>query len=86
MVTYAGLRDASILVPHHNSKRGNPIVFAARHIPSVVSGGVNIGCRHLIETHGDEVCRAEFDSDVFTVDCDTAEDYRRILERLESAS
>ncbi len=52
----------------HGGKRGNPILFAARHIPAVVGGGINIGCRRLIETHGDDVCRVEFNSDVFTFD------------------
>ncbi len=83
---YGGMEGASILVPHHEGKRGNPILFAARHIPSVAGGGINIGCRHLIETHGDDVCRVEFGSDVFTLDCDTPQDYRRLLDRLAAAA
>ncbi len=83
---YGDMEDTSILVPHHEGKRGNPILFAARHIPAVMGGGINIGCRHLVETHGDDVCRAEFGSDVFTLDCDTPQDYHRLLDRLETAA
>ena len=85
VAAYGGIEAASILVPHVRGKRGNPVLFAARHIPAVLSGGVNIGCRHLIETHGDDVARVEFESDVYTVDCDTPDDYRRLLDRLETA-
>ncbi len=81
---YRGIDRGSILVPHHGGKRGNPILFAARHIPEVVSGGLNVGCRRLIETHGDDVAKIEFDRDVFTLDCDTPEDYSRMVERLKS--
>jgi len=78
---YATVERESILVPHHAGKRGNPILFAARHIPAVVTGGLNVGCRHLIETHADQVARLEFASDVYTFDCDTPDDYARLLAR-----
>ena len=82
---YANLDAPSILVPHHRGKRGNPVIFAARHIPAVVSGGLNVGCRRLIETHSEEVARHEFDSNVYTLDCDTPEDYQRLVARYERA-
>lgn len=83
---YQTMERHSILSPHHQGKRGNPVVFAARHIPSIASGGFNVGCRRLIETHAEEVCCAELGSDVFTTDCDTPEDYRRLKERLEASA
>jgi molybdenum cofactor cytidylyltransferase len=73
----------SIVVPFHRGNRGNPILFAAHHVPEVVGGGLNIGCRHLIEANGDRVARVEFASDAYTVDCDTPADYTAILARLE---
>jgi molybdenum cofactor cytidylyltransferase len=82
---YRRVDGPSIVVPHHKGRRGNPVIFAARHIPEVLSGSVNVGCRHLIETRGDEVARPEMESDVFTLDCDTPEDFERLLRRLETA-
>jgi molybdenum cofactor cytidylyltransferase len=73
--------DGSILVPFHHGQRGNPILFAAFHIPQVTAGGMNIGCRHLIETHAQEVAQVEFESEAFTFDCDTPSDYAALLAR-----
>ena len=82
VAAYGKLDGPSILVPHHHGQRGNPVVFAARHVPAVLSGSVNVGCRRLIETHGDEVARVEMESDAFTVDCDTPEDFENLRRRL----
>jgi molybdenum cofactor cytidylyltransferase len=76
--------DDVILVPQHAGRRGNPIVFGVRYVPEVVSGVVNVGCRRLIETHPDNLARVEFDSDVYTTDCDTPEDYRQLLARMQA--
>lgn len=81
---FQALEGASILVPCHGGQRGNPVVVDARHIPAMVGGGVNLGCRRLIETHPDKVRRLEMDSDVYTFDCDTPDDYRRLRQRLEA--
>ena len=85
IAAYEGLVEHSILVPHHQGERGNPVVFAARHIPDVVSGGINVGCRRLIETDGDAVARPEFVTEAYTTDCDTPEDYHRLLARFDGA-
>ena len=82
---YAALDGASILVPYHNSRRGNPVIVGTQNIPEMVGRGVNIGCRHLIDTHVDRVWRSDMSSDVYTFDCDTPEDYRRLLRRIERA-
>ncbi len=82
---YMRLERESILVPFHAGKRGNPILFAARHIPAVIGGGLNIVCCKLTETHAEEVGKIEFESDVFVLDCDTPADYDRLLERMEQS-
>jgi len=83
IAAYRSIERGSILVPHFQGKRGNPILFAARHIPSVLGGGINVGCRRLVETHADEVAKVEFDRDVFTIDCDTPSDLAYLRERLK---
>ncbi|HYA81432.1 MAG TPA: hypothetical protein VED87_10915, partial [Methylocystis sp.] len=65
---------------------GNPVVFAARHIPSIAAGEIRAGCRKLIETRPDEVAAEEFGSDVYTIDCDTREDYERLQARVALTS
>ncbi len=76
--------ERSILVPFHKGQRGNPVLFAASHIPDVAGGGLNIGCRRLIETKTDEVAQIEFETDAFTFDCDTPADYAALIARIAS--
>lgn len=80
---YLRLENASILVPYHEGRRGNPVMFAARHIPAVLTGTVNVGCRRLIETHADDVARVEMAGDAYVIDCDTPEDFERLVQRFE---
>jgi molybdenum cofactor cytidylyltransferase len=79
LVTAYATCGRSILIPFHNAQRGNPVIFATHFIPQVVSGGVNMGCRRLIETNGADVAQVEFPSDSFITDCDTPADYAAII-------
>jgi len=72
----------SILVPRRGDERGNPVLFGAHHIPAIIAGERNLGCRRLIADHPDEVFAYAPAHDRFFVDLDTPEDYERLLERL----
>ncbi|MBW4022353.1 MAG: nucleotidyltransferase family protein [Proteobacteria bacterium] len=77
--TFATLADGrSILVPTSGGARGNPVLFAARHIPEIRSGDLKVGCRRLIETYPDRVALIEMADDAFIRDCDTPEDYAAV--------
>ncbi len=71
----------SILVPMRNGQRGNPVLFAARHIPEITAGLLNVGCRRLIDSHPELVARIEMDDDAFVQDCDTPADYAALQAR-----
>lgn len=79
---WAARARGSILVPRRADARGNPVVFAARHIAEVIAGERNLGCRRLIADHPDEVIAYAPAHDRFFADLDTPEDYARLLERL----
>jgi molybdenum cofactor cytidylyltransferase len=83
---FAKLRGRSILAPHHGGAPGNPVIFAAKHIPSIAAGKVKVGCRRLIESLPDEIAAEELDSNVYTLDCDTREDYERIRVLFDAAA
>jgi molybdenum cofactor cytidylyltransferase len=74
----------SILVPTHAGQRGNPVVFAARHIPEIAAGVLNVGCRRLIDSHPELVARIEMDDDAFVQDCDTPADYAAMQARYQT--
>jgi molybdenum cofactor cytidylyltransferase len=72
----------SILVPTSGGQRGNPVLFAARHIPEIQGGAMKVGGGRLIESHPDQVALIEMADDAFVQDCDTAADYAAIQTRL----
>lgn len=79
---YAALTGKSILVPHHQGRRGNPAVFAASYVPDIISAQPNLGCRKLIADHPDEVFAYESAHARFVMDLDTPEDYDHALATL----
>ena len=76
----------TILVPTSGGARGNPVLFAASHIPEIQAGKMKLGCRRLIETYPDQVALIEMADDAFTQDCDTPADYALMQSRLRITS
>lgn len=83
---FAALTDKSILVPSHQGRRGNPVVFASAYLPAILSERCNTGCRKLIEDNPNDVFAFEVTHDRVVTDMDTPEDFARILDRLELKS
>jgi molybdenum cofactor cytidylyltransferase len=82
MDVYLAHPASSIVIPRFAGARGNPIVFAASYAPEVAAGRRLIGCRKLAQQYPEETFWHEASHDRFSTDCDTLEDYRRVLERL----
>ena len=57
-------------------KRGNPIVLSPEARETVVSGGINLGCRGLIERQPELINSYLTKSEGFFFDIDTPESYR----------
>ena len=76
----------SILVPTSGGERGNPVLFAARHIAAIGTGAMKVGDRRLIEAYPEQVALIEMADDAFTQDCDTPADYAIMQARLGLAS
>ncbi|WP_419759828.1 nucleotidyltransferase family protein [Acidisoma sp.] len=76
----------SILVPTSGGERGNPVLFAARHIAAIGTGTMKVGDRRLIEAYPEQVALIEMADDAFTQDCDTPADYAMMQARLGIAS
>jgi molybdenum cofactor cytidylyltransferase len=67
------LEGRAICVPTVRGKRGNPVLFATRFVPEMRAIGGDVGARHLIGEHAEEVVEIEFDDDGALVDIDTPE-------------
>jgi molybdenum cofactor cytidylyltransferase len=61
----------SICVPTVDGKRGNPVLFARRFVEEMQAIGGDVGARHLIGAHAEEVCEIGMDDDATLTDIDT---------------
>jgi molybdenum cofactor cytidylyltransferase len=63
----------SIVVPTHDGKRGNPVLWASAYFPAMASLEGDVGARHLIGAHRDAVVEIPFDTGASLLDIDTPE-------------
>jgi molybdenum cofactor cytidylyltransferase len=63
----------SICVPVWNGKRGNPVLWARRYFSEMAAVAGDVGARHLIGEHGDQVAEVPMPDDGTLVDIDTPE-------------
>jgi molybdenum cofactor cytidylyltransferase len=64
-----------ILVPVYGGLRGNPIVLPGMQRQALQAGGVNFGCRNLIERYPEAVVRIEAPNPHYVQDIDTPAAY-----------
>jgi molybdenum cofactor cytidylyltransferase len=67
------IEGRAICVPTVRGKRGNPVLFATRFMPEMRTIGGDVGARHLIGEHVEEVVEIELDDDAALLDIDTPE-------------
>ena len=61
----------AICVPAARGKRGNPVLFASTFFEEMKESRGDVGARHLIGAHADEVYEVAIDDDGIFVDVDT---------------
>ena len=61
----------AICVPTVDGKRGNPVLFATDFVQEMRAVEGDVGARHLIGLHGDQVCEVEMENDAALIDVDT---------------
>jgi molybdenum cofactor cytidylyltransferase len=70
-----------IVVPVHGGQRGNPIVLPGADRRTLLGGGINFGCRDLIERYPEAVARIEAANPHYVQDVDTPEAYAAWIDR-----
>ena len=66
--------------PHAGARqRGNPVILSASAAQSVLHGGINLGCRGLLDREPALLHAFETDRDGFFVDMDTPDAYADVL-------
>lgn len=77
--SFLALPEPKILVPTYGGQRGNPIVLPGTQRQALQAGGVNFGCRNLIEWHPEAVVRIEAPNDDYVQDIDTPAAYDALV-------
>ncbi|MBT3990678.1 MAG: NTP transferase domain-containing protein [Rhodospirillaceae bacterium] len=67
------IEGRSICVPVHGRKRGNPVLWGKQFIAEILAVTGDIGARHLLEEHADQVIEVPVDQDGVLFDVDTPE-------------
>jgi molybdenum cofactor cytidylyltransferase len=73
IAAYAPLEGRAICVPTVNGKRGNPVLWDRRFIAEMRDLAGDVGAKHLIGAHSDQVCEVAMDGDGTLLDIDTPE-------------
>ena len=65
------LEGRAICVPTFQGKRGNPVLFAAAFVAEMRDVGGDVGARHIIGQHEDEIAEVAMPDDAIFLDIDT---------------
>ena len=64
----------SICVPTYDRKQGNPVLWPARYVDDMKALTGDVGARHLLAQHDDDVCEVEVDDAGVLRDVDVSDD------------
>jgi molybdenum cofactor cytidylyltransferase len=65
------LEGRAIVVPVHDGKRGNPVIWSTQYLAEMKSIGGDQGARKLLDLHADEVSEVQIDDESVLFDVDT---------------
>ena len=78
---YNPTEGRSIIVPSFGGKRGNPVLWDRRFFAEMMELAGDVGARHLIGEHADQVTEIEAADAGIMMDVDTPEAYRQLTGR-----
>ncbi len=81
---YNPTEGRSIIVPSLAGKRGNPVLWDRRFFAEMMELAGDVGARHLIGEHADQVTEVEARDAGIMMDVDTPEAYRELTGRTPS--
>jgi molybdenum cofactor cytidylyltransferase len=78
-------RGALIVMPTHQGKRGNPVLWSRRFFPDLMAIEGDVGARHLIGRYGEAVVEVPIEGKAALVDVDTPEALVGLKAEIEGA-
>jgi molybdenum cofactor cytidylyltransferase len=73
LAAFDPLEGRAICVPTYDGKRGNPVLFSAEFFAEMRGVAGDVGARHLIGQHEDQVAEVAMEDDAIFLDIDTPE-------------
>ncbi len=71
--------DKGIVIPTYQRRRGHPVIFAIKYLGELLEVKGDIGGRHIIDNHPDDILEVAVDSESIISDIDTGDDYQACL-------
>jgi molybdenum cofactor cytidylyltransferase len=78
IAAYNPLEGRAIVLPVHAGKRGNPVLWDRRFFDEIQNVAGDVGARHLIGEHADQVAEVSTDSAAIFRDIDTPQAYAEL--------
>ncbi len=78
IAAFAPKEGRAIVVPVHDGKRGNPVLFSSDLVAEMLALTGDIGAKPIIGQHADEVSEVDLGTDAIFVDVDTQEALTRL--------
>lgn len=82
IAAYNPVEGRTIVLPVHEGKRGNPVLWDRRFFPEMRQLAGDVGARHLIGEHAEQVAEIAVDDRAILRDIDTPEAYAKLQQDL----
>jgi molybdenum cofactor cytidylyltransferase len=82
IAAYNPVEGRGIVLPTFEGKRGNPVLFDRRYFDAMLALEGDVGARHLIGEHDDQVAEVAVEDAGAFADVDTPEAYDRLLAKV----
>ena len=70
-----------IIYPVYKGQQANPVIFPKKYFNEILSSTGDKGCKKVLKQYPDEAVQVLVDSNEVILDCDTKDDYFRMIEQ-----
>ena len=70
-----------IIYPVYSGQQANPVIFPRKYFSEILSSTGDRGCKKVLKQYPDDAIGIPIDSEEVILDCDTKDDYFRMIEQ-----
>ena len=70
-----------IIYPVYSGQQANPVIFPRKYFSEILSSTGDRGCKKVLKQYPDDATGISIDSEEVILDCDTKDDYFRIISK-----